>query len=64
MDKHHSLLMSKRIAGPYGADARDHVISYRAKRDIGEGARERERNMNVWLSKNVASAERNGKIDE
>lgn len=56
--------MSKRIAGPYGADARDHVISYRAKRDIGEGARERERNMNVWLSKNVASAERNGKIDE
>lgn len=35
--------MSKQIPGPYGADVRDHVISYRAKCDIGEEARETER---------------------
>lgn len=35
--------MSQHIAGPYGADVRDHVISYRAKHDIGE--RERDESM-------------------
>lgn len=32
--------MSQHIAGPYSADARDHVISYRAKHDIGERGRD------------------------
>lgn len=36
---HHLLLMSQHIAGPYGADMRDHVISYRVKRDTGERER-------------------------
>lgn len=40
--------MSKQIPGPYGADVRDHVISYRAKCDMGEEARETERERDEW----------------
>lgn len=47
---HHSLLMSKHIAGPYGAESRDHVIRYGAERDIGEGAEERD----GWRNESVA----------
>lgn len=36
---HHLLLMSQHIAGPCGADMRDHVVCYRVKRDTGEGGR-------------------------
>lgn len=42
MDYCHLLLMLQHIAGPYGADSRDHVTSCRENHDIGERERERD----------------------
>lgn len=44
--------MSKPIAGPDGADSRKHVISYGAKRDIGERGKE----MDEWRNESISHA--------
>lgn len=47
--------MSQHSAGPYGADSRDHVISYRANHDIGERERERDERRNKSMVEHILS---------
>lgn len=47
--------MLQHVAGPYGADSRDHVTSCRENHDIGEREREREERRNESMVLNTSS---------